>query len=251
MRRTDEKRARLGVQPTHLFHRDEEAKPAACVRLGAQMDDLVPCDGEEDAKLAASARVGALIHRQRRDRSPPKLDSESQDGAKPMVKEQAKPASPAPDRGPAASDKKEENKAEKKKEKQAEKKEEKQQAEKKAKQQAEEEARQQAEEESRQKAEEEARRRQEPASPATNRLPAASLAAGLHMRANPASMGGENRRRPGSSSSTAMGWQGRRACFGEKARQQAEQDGRMSRPDVGRRQRGVGAVATRRATILR
>ena len=63
-----------------------------------------------------------------------------------MVKEQAKPASPAADRGPAASDKKEENKAEKKKEKQAEKKEEKQQAEKKAKQQAEEEARQQAEE---------------------------------------------------------------------------------------------------------
>ena len=85
------------------FQSNEEAKPAACVRVGAQMDDLDASDGEGDAKLAASARVGALIHRQRRDRSPPKLDSESQDGAKPMVKEQAKPASPAADRGPAVS----------------------------------------------------------------------------------------------------------------------------------------------------
>ena len=105
------------------------------------MDDLDPSDGEGDAKLAASARVGALIDTQRRHRSPPNLDSESEDGAKPLVKEEAKPASPAPDRGPAA-----------------------------------------------------------------------SLAAGLPMRANPARMGGAKRRRAGSSSSTAMGREGRRAC---------------------------------------
>jgi len=105
------------------------------------MDDLDPSDGEGDAKLAASARVGPLIDTQRRHRSPPNLDSESEDGAKPLVKEEAKPASPAPDRGPAA-----------------------------------------------------------------------SLAAGLPMRSNPARMGGAKRRRAGSSSSTAMGREGRRAC---------------------------------------